>query len=186
MHTHPNARLTPLGRERLLRRHIEARLPLPTLAAHAGISIRTAYKWLARYRSGGASALVDRRSVRRTRRRTLDTQQLKRAVDLRYERCTLRRVARVLAAPLSNVGRVLKGLGLGRLKNLQPAEPVRRYQWARPGDMIHVDTKQLARFERVGHRITGDRRLGCSPGLPKSVIGSSLVQSPPLPAPASP
>ena len=79
-------------------------------------------------------------------------------------RCTLRRVARVLAAPLSTIGRVLKALGLGRLKNLQPAEPVRRYQWARPGDMIHVDTKQLARFDRVGHRITGDRRLGCSRG----------------------
>ena len=62
------------------------------------------------------------------------------------------------------VGRVLKALGLGRLKNLQPAEPVRRYQWARPGDMIHVDTKQLARFERVGHRITGDRRQGSSRG----------------------
>jgi len=59
---------------------------------------------------------------------------------------------------------VLKALGLGRLQNLQPAEPVRRYQWARPGDMIHVDTKQLARFERVCHRITGDRRLGCSRG----------------------
>jgi hypothetical protein len=53
MHTHPNARLTPLGRERLLRRHIEERLRLPTLATQAGISIRTAYKWLARYRSGG-------------------------------------------------------------------------------------------------------------------------------------
>ena len=73
-------------------------------------------------------------------------------------------MARVLAAPLSTVGRVLKALGLGRLKNLQPAEPVRRYQWARPGDMIHVDTKQLARFERVGHRITGDRRQGSSRG----------------------
>ena len=70
----------------------------------------------------------------------------------------------MLAAPLSTVGRVLKAIGLGRLKNLQPAEPVRRYQWARPGDMIHVDTKQLARFERVGHWITGDRRLGCSRG----------------------
>jgi len=38
--------------------------------------------------------------------------------------------------------------------------PVRRYQWDQPGDMIHVDIKQLARFNRVGHRITGDRRLG--------------------------
>ena len=44
------------------------------------------------------------------------------------------------AVPLSTVGRVLKALGPGRLKNLQPAEPVRRYQWARPDDMIHVDT----------------------------------------------
>ena len=115
MHTHPNARLTPLGRERLLRRHIHDRCPLSVLAAEAGISLRTAYKWLARYRSGGA-------------------------VALRHERCTLRRVARVLSAPLSTVGRVLKPLGLGRLRNLQPAEPVRRYQWAKPGDMIHVDT----------------------------------------------
>jgi len=59
MHTHPNARLTPLGCERLLRRHIEDHLPLLVLAAQAGISVRTAYKWLVRYRSGGASALVD-------------------------------------------------------------------------------------------------------------------------------
>ena len=134
------------------------------LAAQVEISVGNADKWLERWRASGASALVDRRSVRRTQRRTLDPQQLHRAVDLRHERCTLRRVARVLAAPLSTVGRVLKSLGLGRLKNLQPAEPVRRYQWARPGDMIHVDTKQLARFERVGHRITGDRRLGSSRG----------------------
>jgi hypothetical protein len=95
----------------------------------------------------------------------LDPLELQRAVDLLHERCTLsRRVARVLAAPLSTVGRVLKALGLGRLKNLQLAEPVRRYQWARRGDMIHVDTRQLARFERVGYRITGDRRLGSSRG----------------------
>jgi transposase len=124
----------------LLRRHIDHGENLAFLAAQSGISVRSAYKWLVRYRSGGAAALVDRRSVRRTQRRTLDPQQLQRAVDLRHERCTLRRVARVLAVPLSTVGRVLKALGLGRLKNLQPAEPVRRYQWAQPGDMIHVDT----------------------------------------------
>jgi hypothetical protein len=41
---------------------------LPELAAEAGISLRSAYKWLARYRSGGTTALVDRRSVRRTQR----------------------------------------------------------------------------------------------------------------------
>ena len=76
MHTHPNARLTPLSRERLLRRHIDGGEPLANLAAQVGISLRTAYKWLARYRSGGHTSLADRRSVRRTQRRTLDPQQL--------------------------------------------------------------------------------------------------------------
>ena len=148
----------------MLRRHIDHGDSLAFLATQVGISVRSAYKRLARYRSGGAAALVDRCSVRRTQRWTLDPQQLQRAVDLRHERCTRRRVARVLAPPLSTDGRVLKALGLGRLKNLKPAEPVRRYQWERPGDMIHVDTKQLARFERVGRRITGDRRQGSSRG----------------------
>ena len=96
----------------------EERLPLAALAAQAGISLRTAYKWLARYRSGGVTTLVDRLSVRCTQRRTLDPQQLQHAISLSHERCTPRRVARVLAAPLSTVGRVLKAIGLGRLKNL--------------------------------------------------------------------
>jgi transposase len=164
MHSHPLARLTPLGRERLIRRHLEEGVPLQILAADAGISVRTAYKWLGRFREGGPAALADRRSVRRTQRRTLDPQQLQHAVDLRHQRCTLRRIARSLQAPLSTVGRVLKALGLGRLRNLEPRPPVRRYQWQRPGEMIHVDTKQLARFRKVGHRITGDRRLGSSRG----------------------
>ncbi len=30
--------------------------------------------------------------------------------------------------------------------------------------MIHVHTKQLARFDLVGHPITGDHRQGCSRG----------------------
>jgi transposase len=159
------ARLTSLGRERLIRRYLEERHPLKVLAAEAGISLRTAYKWLARYRSGGHTSLADRRSVRRTQRRTLDPQQLQHAVDLRHQRCTLRSIAKAVGAPLSTVGRVMKALGLGRLRNLEPKPPVQRYQWEKPGDMIHVDTKQLARFERVGHRITGDRRQGCSRGV---------------------
>ena len=53
---------------------------------------------------------------------------------------------------------------LGWLKNLQPPVPEGRFQWPRRRDMIHVDTKQLARIDRVVHRIIGDRRLGCSAG----------------------
>lgn len=164
MHSHPLARLTPLGRERLIRRHLEEGVSLQLLAADAGISLRTAYKWLGRFREGAPAALADRRSVRRTQRRTLDPRQLQHAVDVRHQRCTLRRVARWLQAPLSTVGRALKALGLGRLRNLEPRPPVRRHQWQQAGEMIHVDTRQLARFRKVGHRITGDRRLGCSRG----------------------
>jgi hypothetical protein len=58
----------------------------------------------------------------------------------------------------------MKSPGLTRLRNLDSKPPVQRYQWEQPGDMIDVDTKQLSRFERVAHRITGDRRHGCSRG----------------------
>jgi hypothetical protein len=99
--------------------------PLPVLAAEAGISLRTAYKGLARFRS-------------------VDPQLLQQAVDLRPKRCTLRRFANAVGAPLSTVGRPMKALGLGRLRNLVPKAPVQRYQWKKPGDMIHVDTTPKA------------------------------------------
>jgi len=86
---------------------------LADLATEAGISLRCAYKWLARYRSGGAAALMDRRSVRRTQRRTLDPQHLQRAVELRNQRLHLRHIASLLAAPFSTVARTLNHLGLG-------------------------------------------------------------------------
>jgi len=85
MHTHSNAPLTAVSRERFVRRHIQDAEPLADLAAQAAISLRTAYKWLARYRSGGVAALVDRRSEHRTQRRTLDPQQLQHAIQLRHQ-----------------------------------------------------------------------------------------------------
>ena len=81
MHTHANARLTQKGRLRLVSQYLNDHRPLAELAAETGISSRCAYKWLARYRSGGAAALVDRRSIRRTQRLTLDPQRLQRAVN---------------------------------------------------------------------------------------------------------
>jgi len=52
------------------------------------------------------------------------------------------------------VSRVLARAGLSRLRDLEPCEPALRYEHALPGDLVHIDTK----FERVGHRITGNRR----------------------------
>jgi hypothetical protein len=157
-------RLTPLEGEGLIQRHLDYGIHLQILAGNTGISLRTAYKCLAGFPEGGPVALADRRSVRRRQRRTLDPLQLQHAVDLRHQRYTLRRIARLLQAPLSTVGRVLKALGLDWLRNLEPMPQVRRYRWQQAGEMIHVSTKQLPRLQRVGHRITGDRRLGCMRG----------------------
>ena len=97
--------------------------------------------------------------------RSVNPQQLQRAVDLRRQRLHLRHIARLLRAPSSTVARVLSRLGLGQLRNLEPEPPVHRYEWQQPGDLIHVDVKSLDRFRQVGHRITGDRQQGRSYGV---------------------
>ena len=154
MHSHPNARLTPISRERLICRHLDDGVPLKALAAEAGFSLRSAYTWVARFRDGGVTALADRRSVRRTQRRTLDPQQLQHALVLRHQRCTLRRIARSLGAPLSTVGRVMKSLVLGRLRNLEPKAPVQRYQWEKLTAVVCVQS-QACGAPVYPHRCSG-------------------------------
>jgi transposase InsO family protein len=57
----------------------------------------------------------------------------------------------------ATVSRILKRRGLNRLSALEPAEPVRRYERAALGEIIHIDIKKLGKFSRTGHRVTGDR-----------------------------
>jgi len=149
----------------LVSQHLNAHRPLAELAAEAGISLRSAYKWLARFRSGGPPSLADRRSVRPTQRRTLDPNRLQRAVELRDQRLHLRHIARLLVASFSTVAWSLNRLGLGRLRNLEPKPVVQRYERQTPGDLIHFDVKKLARFRKVGHRITGNRQQGRPTGF---------------------
>jgi len=59
---------------------------------------------------------------------------------------------------MSTVSRVLTRAGLSKLRDLEPCEPVMRYEHEAPGDLIHIDTKKLGRIERMSHRITGNRR----------------------------
>jgi len=181
MHRHLNARLTQKSRLRLVNQHLQDRRPLAELAAEAGISLRCAYKWLARYRSSGAASLAERRSVRRTQRRTLDPRNLQQAVELRHQRLHLRHIARLLAAPFSTVARVLSRLGLGRLRNLDPKPPVHRYERERPGDLIHIDVKKLARFREIGHRITGRRQQDRSAGLGYDRVHVAIDDAPRVP-----
>jgi transposase InsO family protein len=83
---------------------------------------------------------------------------IERIVALRYKRLTGKHIAIETGVSPATVSRVLKRVGLSRLKDIDPIEPVRRYERQKPGELIHIDIKKLGRFERVGHRITGERK----------------------------
>ena len=82
---------------------------------------------------------------------------VRRVEKLRRRRMTSTEIASRTSLPLSTVSLVLRRLGLHRLSRLEPEEPVRRYERENPGELLHLDTKKLARIRRVGHRIHGDR-----------------------------
>jgi transposase InsO family protein len=161
---HQNARMTPLGRVEMVRRILEEGRPVAEVAAGFGVSERTARKWLARFKSEGAAGLQNRSSrpasvANRTSEPWIDMME-----SLRREyRLTAEEIATKLQCARSTVAGWLKRRGLGRLNSLEAPAPVRRYQRQRAGELLHLDIKKLARFERVGHRITGDRR-GASEG----------------------
>jgi transposase InsO family protein len=159
---HQNARMTPLGRAEMVRRIVEEGRPVAEVAAGFGVSERTARKWLARYRREGAWGLENRPSrPHAVANRTLDP-WIDLMESLRREyRLTAEEIATRLKLARSTVAAWLKRRGLGRLKFLEKPMPVRRYQRQRPGELLHLDIKKLARFDRVGHRITGNR-LGAS------------------------
>ena len=81
-------------------------------------------------------------------------------MELRHRRLTQARIAAAMGVSKSTVSRVLSRAGLSRLTDLQPAEPVVRYEHEAPGDMLHIDTKKLGRIVRPSHRVTGNRRDG--------------------------
>jgi transposase InsO family protein len=155
MNVHKNARLTPRGRVLMMER-IERGLPVRRVAAESGVSARTAHRWLRRWRAGDRE-LLDRSSAPRRCPHQLAATQVDRIEELRRQRLTGPAIARMLGLARSTVGLVLRRLGLNRLALLEPRPPVIRYERQRPGEMIHLDIKSLGRFERIGHRITGDR-----------------------------
>jgi len=163
MNIHKNARLTPRGREHLVRAIVSGQTP-EAAARAAGVCRRTALKWLKRFLAEGVEGLQDR-SSRPHRLWKPTPQEIVEKVDaLRRQRWTGKQIAADLGISPATVSRILKRLGLNRIAALEPAEPVRRYEWKQPGEMIHIDIKKLGRFDRVGHRITGDRQKGQSRG----------------------
>jgi transposase InsO family protein len=155
---HSNARTCPRSRRLLADRVLAEGWSLTAAAVAAGVSERTAWKWVDRFRREGDAGLEDRSSVPRRVPSRTPAEREELIVSLRELRFTSPEIAETLAMPLSTVGAVLSRHGLGRLPRLQPDEPANSYERPRPGELVHIDVKKLGRIARPGHRVHGDRR----------------------------
>ena len=161
MRLHGNARTCPHSRRLLVERVERDGWRIKQAAQAAGVSVRTACKWLARWRHEGAGGLADRSSAPRRIPHRTPPDRVAAALALRRLRMTAAEIAEVLSLPLSTVCALLRRHGLGRLSRLGPLEPPNRYERRRPGELVHVDVKKLARFARPGQRAVG---RGSQPG----------------------
>ena len=156
MNSHKNARLTFEGRKLLIERI--AVMGLIPAAEAAGISPRTARKWRRRFEEDGLGGLLDRSSRPFKTRSRLDQSLCQRMEGLRRARMPMRRIASVVGRSVATVSRFLASVGLSSLKALDPVQPVVRYEREAPGELLHMDTKKLARIAVTGHRVTGNPR----------------------------
>jgi transposase InsO family protein len=158
MNLHSGARTCPASRALLIDRIAQGDWRVTAAAQAAGISRRTAYKWIARHSIEGEAGLADRSSRPHHSPSTLNVNEVCCVLLLRHTRMTAARIATSLELPRSSVARVLKRRGLNRLQSLDPKEPVRRYNRRHPGELLHLDVKKLGRITGFyGHRITGNR-----------------------------
>jgi len=181
MRLHGNARLSVKGRELLIDRIEVAGWSLSTAAEAAGISDRTASKWLARYRAEGLAGLLDRSSAPTVVANRTDTRRIEAIAALRRLRFTGAEIAELLDMALSTVSGILTRIGMGKLGRLG-LEPAIRYERARPGELIHIDVKKLGRIQGgAGKRVRGGQhqhytgRRTDREGRKRNVVGWEYV-----------
>ena len=159
MNRHHHARLSAYSREVMVKRILVEGLTPATAAVAAGVSPRTAYKWLSRYRVEGFAGLADRSCrPKRLARQKVGAQLGQRIEELRRRRLTCTAIGKLTGLSRATVARRVRRLGLSRLSALDPRPPLRRYERAHPGELIHLDVKKLGVIARTGHRVTGNRR----------------------------
>jgi len=158
MDTHKNAPLTPKGREAMVRSVVDGGLSKAVAAQQFNVSPKTVAKWVERFRAEGVEGLRDRSSRPHSSPSQTPVATCAIVEALRRQRYTGKQIAAEVGVSPATVSRILRRLGLNRLSALEPAEPVRRYERECPGELIHIDIKKLGKFNRIGHRITGDRR----------------------------
>ena len=175
--SHANAQLTPAGRLRLARLVVEKKWTLRRAAERWNCSVSTAKRWADRYRAYGADGMVDRSSRPLASSRRTPPRIERRVLGLRISRrWGPARIAYRLGMHPSTVHKILRRYGCPPLSWTDPATGVRirsksrtvhRYQWANPGELVHVDIKKLGRIpDGGGHKVLGralgkrDRRRG--------------------------
>ena len=156
MKLHRNARTCPKSRELIARRVLEQGWSLRSAAEAAGVSEPTARKWVRRQAAG--EHLQDRSSRPHRTPKRLPKPLVEAIEALRRVRMTAAEIAEILGIALSTVSLWLKRIGLGKRSRLEPLEPPNRYERRHPGELVHVDIKQLGRIQVPGHRVTGNRR----------------------------
>jgi len=158
MNIHKNARLTFTRRLEMVQDVTECKLTYAAAAAKHQVSVPSVRKWVGRYLTQGEPGLRDASSRPQVSPRAIAPSTALAIVELRRRFLTHARIAQSLRVSASTVGRVLARAGLSRWADLAPSEPIVRYEHAHPGDLLHIDTKKLARIVRLGHRVTGDPR----------------------------
>jgi transposase InsO family protein len=159
MKLHANAKTCPNSRALIAARVLDEGWTLQAAAEAAGCSVRTAAKWVARSRAGD-ECLADR-SSRPRRSPTRLPKRLVEAIEaLRRVRMTGAEIAETFGLALSTVSLWLRRIGLGKRSRLEPPEPPNRYERRHPGELVHVDIKQLGRISvrGAGHRVVGHRK----------------------------
>lgn len=159
MNLHKHARLSPRGRALLVERILVQGLRAEEAAQAAGVTVRTAYKWLKRFRQEGPEGLVDRSSRPHRCPHATPRAIADQVMEKRRARQTYRQIAGQLPVAPSTIARLLRRAGLHRLAELEPAAPANRYEYGQPGQLLHLDIKKLARFRQPGHRVTGNRQI---------------------------
>lgn len=154
MKLHANARTCPKSR-RLLVDRVRDGWSVMEAAEAAGITDRTARRWLKRWREEGSAGLLDRSSAPRRIPHKTPPDRASAICALRQLRLTAAEISEQLQMPLSTVSAVLKREGLGKRSRLEPPEPANRYERRHPGELIHIDIKKLGRITRPGHRVLG-------------------------------
>jgi transposase InsO family protein len=166
--SHANARLTVHGRAELVRRVVHLGRPVAHVVIELNVSRATGYKWLARWRAEGPAGLVDRPSwAHRLPGKTPAALEAEVLALRAARKLGPARIGPLVGLAPSTVHAVLRRHGMHRLAWLDrpTGQLVRRYERARPGELLHVDVKKLGRIPdgRAGHRIHASRALQRSP-----------------------